>query len=41
MTFIVVTVGEVRPGCHAQYVNYIEVRALKLKGGLCVAVVHI
>ena len=37
MTFIIVTVAEVRLGYHVQYVNYVEVRALELKG--CIAVV--
>ena len=41
MTFIIVTVAEIRPGCHAQYVNYIEVRLVELIGGLWVAVVYI
>ena len=41
MTFIIVTVAEFRPGCHAQYVNCIEIRVVELKGGLCVAVVYI
>ena len=35
------TVAEIRPGCHGQNVNYMEVRVVELTGGLCVAVVYI